>query len=103
MSPEDKITLLENRIQELENTVNTFVFPDRYQYYLPSRFSGSKIGFFNVPMISQPSTTGTVSMFANSGTALNDHSTSAGYTNSGTYYTISDIVGALKALGLLAK
>jgi hypothetical protein len=60
------------------------------------------LGFFNATPVVQPSTTGTATGFtANSGTAVNDASTFTGGTGA-TAYRISDVVKALKNLGLLA-
>ena len=61
-----------------------------------------KLGFYNATPVAQQATTGTTTGFtANSGTTVRDDSTFTG--NSGTKaYTISDIVLALKNLGLLA-
>ena len=61
-----------------------------------------KIGFYNATPVVQPATTGTATGFtAGSGTAVNDVSTFTGGTGS-TAYRISDLVLALKNLGLLA-
>lgn len=62
-----------------------------------------KIGFFNATPVAQQSGTGTATGFtAGSGTAVNDASTFTGAVGS-TAYRISDIVKALKNLGLLAS
>jgi hypothetical protein len=64
--------------------------------------TSQKLGFFNATPVVQPSGTGTSTGFtAGSGTAVQDVSTFTGGTGS-TAYRISDIVLALKNLGLLA-
>ena len=64
--------------------------------------ASQKLGFFNATPVLQQATTGTATGFtAGSGPAVNDDSTFTG--GSGTKaYRISDIVLALKNLGLLA-
>lgn len=63
--------------------------------------SGGKIGLFGATAVVQPATTGTSTGFtAGSGTAVKDDSTFTGGTGS-TAYRISDIVLALKQLGIL--
>lgn len=63
--------------------------------------TNQKLGFFNVTPIVQPNTTGTVTGFtAATGSAVLAGSTFTGNTGS-TAYTISDIVFALKKLGLM--
>jgi len=61
-----------------------------------------KLGFYNATPVAQQATTGTTTGFtANSGTTVRDDSTFTG--GSGTKaYRVSDIVLALKNLGLLA-
>lgn len=64
--------------------------------------TGGKVGLFGATPVVQPNTTGTTTGFtAGAGTAVNDASTFTGGTGS-TAYRISDIVLALKQLGLLA-
>lgn len=64
--------------------------------------TGQKIGFFNAtPVVQQAGTGETTGFVAGSGTAVNDDSTFTGNVGS-TAYRISDIVKALKNLGLLA-
>ncbi len=62
-----------------------------------------QLGFFGTTPVAQPSTTGeTVGFTAGAGTAVNDQSTFTG--NLGTKaYRLSDIVKALKQLGLIAS
>lgn len=61
-----------------------------------------KIGFYNATPVVQPATTGTTTGFtAGSGTAVNDDSTFTGGTGA-TAYRISDMVLAMKNLGILA-
>jgi len=61
-----------------------------------------KLGVFGATPVVQPATTGTATGFtAGSGTAVNDDSTFTGGTGSKAY-RISDIVLALKQLGILA-
>ena len=65
--------------------------------------SNPLLGFYGVSIIPQPSDTGeTVGFTAGSGTAVNDDSTFTGNVGA-TAYRISDIVKALKNLGLLAQ
>jgi hypothetical protein len=64
--------------------------------------TNQKLAFYNSTPIVQPATTGTATGFtAGSGTAVNDSSTFTGGTGA-TAYRISDIVKALKNLGLMA-
>jgi hypothetical protein len=64
--------------------------------------TGCKLGFWGVTPVIQPATTGTSTGFtAGAGTAVNDQSTFTGGTGS-TAYRISDVVKAMKQLGLLA-
>lgn len=65
--------------------------------------TGQKLGFYNAtPVIQQAGTGETTGFVAGSGTAVNDDSTFTGNVGS-TAYRISDIVKALKNLGLLAS
>lgn len=65
--------------------------------------TSQKLGFYNATPIIQPSGTGETTGFtAGSGTGVNDDSTFTGNVGS-TAYRISDIVKALKQLGLLAQ
>lgn len=62
-----------------------------------------KLGFYNATPVVQQATTGTATGFtANAGTAVQDASTFTGGVGA-TAYRISDIVLALKNLGLLAQ
>jgi hypothetical protein len=65
--------------------------------------TAEKLGFFGTTPVAQPSTTGETAGFtAGAGTAVNDQSTFTG--NVGTKaYRLSDIVKALKQLGLIAS
>lgn len=64
--------------------------------------TSQKIGFYNATPVVQQATTGTSTGFtAGAGTAVNDDSTFTGGTGS-TAYRLSDIVLALKNLGLIA-
>jgi len=65
--------------------------------------TGQKIGFYNATPVVQQNTTGTAAGFtAGAGTAVNDQSTFTGNLGA-TAYRISDIVRALKTLGLMAQ
>lgn len=64
--------------------------------------TSQKIGFFNATPVIQQATTGTATGFtAGAGTGVTDQSTFTGGTGA-TAYRISDIVLALKNLGLMA-
>lgn len=64
--------------------------------------TNQKLGFYNATAIVQPNTTGTATGFtAGVGTAVKDDSTFTGGSGS-TAYRISDVVLALKSLGLMA-
>lgn len=74
---------------------------------LRSTSTGNKLignlGFYNTTPIAQPNTTGTTTGFtAGTGTAVNDASTFTGGVGTRAY-RISDIVKALKDLGLIAS
>jgi hypothetical protein len=67
-----------------------------------ARFNGN-LGFYNATPVAQPNTTGTTTGFtAGTGTAVNDASTFTGGVGTRAY-RISDIVKALKDLGLIAS
>ena len=64
--------------------------------------SSQKLGFWGAAPVAQQSTTGTASGFtAGAGTAVKDDSTFTGNSGS-TAYRISDVVLALKNVGILA-
>ena len=69
-----------------------------------SNGSAALVGFYGATPVVKPATTGTgaTGFTANSGTAVNTASTFTGNTGS-TAYTLSDIVLALKQLGLLTS
>jgi hypothetical protein len=65
--------------------------------------TGQKIGFYNATPVIQQATTGTATGFtAGAGTAVNDASTFTGGVGA-TAYRLSDVVRALKNLGLMAS
>lgn len=65
--------------------------------------AGQKVGFFNTTPVVQPSTTGeTVGFVGGAGTTVHDDSTFTGNVGS-TAYRLSDIVKALKNLGIIAQ
>ena len=67
-----------------------------------SILSNSTMGFFGVTPVAKPATTGTATGFtAGAGTGVTDASTFTGGTGASAY-RVSDIVLALKSLGLLA-
>lgn len=99
----NEIENLKQRIDKLEQIVNFFTRPDSYTFEKPViQFKNSKTGFNRVPPVSltdvapigRQDTSGTGGSAVVLGTGLNG--------NTGTsYYTIGDIVYALKKLGLL--
>lgn len=65
--------------------------------------SNEQIGFFGATPVAQQSTTGTTAGFTTgAGTAAKDDSTFTGNVGA-TAYRISDIVRALKNIGILAQ
>lgn len=61
-----------------------------------------KIGFFNVAPVVQPSSTGAVATTAAGSTTTVFVNTTFTGGSGATAYTVADIIGALKSLGLLA-
>ncbi len=61
-----------------------------------------KLGFWGTtPVIQQTTVGSTGNMTSTGGAAVLEANGFKGYTNSGTSYTIGDVVGALKAYGFL--
>lgn len=109
MNPE--IQNLQRQIDDLKYLLNLFIKPEKYLF--PKDVSvayqkalktelGSFVGLYGVTPVVQPATTGTVDHSVVGGTAIKDQDTFSDGAG-GTYYTISDIVKALKAVGILAK
>lgn len=81
----------------------TDVNADRLGMQITGNTSATEIGFFGATPVVQPSGTGETTGFtAGAGTAVRDDSTFTGNVGS-TAYRISDVVKALKNLGLLAQ
>jgi len=99
MTPE--ISALEQKVTELENKFNQFVYADRYQFQRTVKHSGQKLSFFNQLGIAQwDSGSGRQDVHDNGGAAANIGARFTG--NVGTsYYSVGDIVAALKSYGLL--
>ncbi len=94
---------MQQRIEKLEQILNQFVRADRYQFDRTVAHTGSKLGLYSKVPILQPSTSGsTGAMTTVGGAAVTESNGFKGYTNAGTAYTIGDVVGTLKAIGLLA-
>jgi hypothetical protein len=110
------------RILDLEGRLNQLEKSDRYFYQkdiqmndgrnvLLGLTSGTKIGtsasqkigFWGTTPVVQQNFQGANNVTVPGGATLNVTSAAKGYTNSGSAYTISDIVGALKAVGILAQ
>jgi len=122
MTPEIELQLLKQKLERLENFMNSFVFSDRYisQKHLQlaeardinfgsnkgtriAPVTTQKLSFWGQTPISQPSSTGeTAGMTAPGGTNATNQSTFTG-NNGSTAYTISDLVSHLKNLGILLK
>ncbi len=100
---EQEIQLLQQRIDKLEQIVNYFVYPDRYQFERTLQHKGNRLGFYGILPITQPSI----------GVGASDHTGSGGTTVTtnmlfdgnlgGTGYGIGDLVTNLKDLGLLKQ
>jgi len=113
---------LDERVRQLELILSSLVASDRYTLQKDLQFidgrdvqvgigrgtkigtgTTQKLGFFNATPVAQQSGTGETTGFtAGAGTAVKDDSTFTGNVGS-TAYRISDIVKALKNLGLLAS
>lgn len=100
---------MQKRILGLENIVNLFVKPNKYFFQRDvgvmtnkklTTDVGSLIGFFGATPVVQPTTQGTVDHVIVGGTAIKDQDT-FGNGAGGNYYTFSDIVKALEAVGIL--
>ncbi len=113
MTPQQEIQFLKDRLSKLEGQFNRFAGPSFYRMGNPiigdtdglslGITARDKIGLFGVNPIVQPSTSGTTgNESVGGGVPIPDGTAYKGYTNSGTAYTPQDIVGALKALGILA-
>lgn len=101
MNPD--IEMLKGKIAQLEARLNAYEKSDRLEFQKSIRFIGNKLGFFSADMIARPSTAGTTGyMTTVGGTTVTESNGFKGYANTGTAYTIGDIVGALKALVLIA-
>ena len=107
MTPEEKQLL-----QEILYRLNRIERSDHYQFEKPLWGgpsglwigpSSGKIGFYNTTPVVQPSSNGhTSNMTTVGGTTVTESNGFQG-NNSGTYYTIGDLVKHLKALGLIAN
>lgn len=106
MTPDEKkqFDKLVKKVAEMERLMNQYIFPDRYQFDLPVRFTGNKIGFFNVPMVIQPIPTGitTGMTIAGGATVTEANAFTGGYPGTSAY-TIADTVKGLKDVGILKK
>lgn len=101
MSPE--IQKLEQRITELENRLNKFVYIDRFQFEKDIAHKGKKLGFFSAAPVAQLTTNGVnANHWAVGGTNVQTFDQFDG-TYGITRYTINDIVRYLKTIGLLSK
>lgn len=102
MDPE-QINLLLARIELLENKMDQFNFPERYQFSQDTRLSGQRFGAFNAFPVVQPISHGTtLNMTVVGGTTVTEsNGFSANFGSS--FYTIGDIVLALKQLGWIKK
>lgn len=108
MTPEQ----MQQKIEDLEFKINMLIKPDVYLFQRDIEFLGthigksatkSKIGFFGVTPVVQPLSTGEINgMTAPGGTNATNQSTFTGNYGS-TAWTMSDIVKALKQLGLILK
>ena len=94
------IQQLQERVDKLEQIVNYFVYPDRYQFERTVQHKGNKLGFYKLDPIAQPSSTGETT--GASAASVTNTTTFTG-NNGSTAYTILDVVKHLKNLGLLLK
>jgi len=100
---EQEIIQLKSQIDQLKQVIDFFVYPDRYNFERSIQHKGSKLGFYKVEPIIQPSSTGTTSSMTTVGGTTVTESNGFNGTIGTTYYTIGDIVKHLKNLGLLKK
>ncbi len=101
MNPE--IQQLQDRIAKLEQIINYFVSQDRYDFKRTIAHRGTLFGLYSTTPAKQPNNAGaTGNMTSVGGAAVLETNGFKGYSNSGTAYTIGDIVGALKQIGALA-
>lgn len=112
MNPDEKAKL-EQRISALEATIKRLLSTDRIYIEKPLHggprgirigiSSKDKLAFFNItnPITQWSSGTGRQDVTSNTGLAMNVGAQFNGNTGS-TYYSVGDIVAALKSYGLLA-
>lgn len=101
MTPQQEIQNLKSRVNELESKLNKFIYPDRYQFERTIKHSGRQLGFFNVLAIPQwASGTGRQDISGDTGIAAKRGTTYNGNVGT-TYYSIGDVIAALKSYGLL--
>ncbi len=103
MNTEEQILQLQSQVRELTDKLNKFIYPDRYQFDRIIQHKGAKLGIFSKQPITQwASGTGRQDVTSNTGSAMNVGAMFNG--NVGTiYYSVGDIVAALKAYGILKE
>lgn len=108
----NEMDILKQRIDHLEGLLNQLIGPDRYRILKDIQLNAShgtkiglkaneKMGFYGVAPVSQfASPSGRQDVGVNSGVDMKVGATFNGNTGS-TYYSVGDIVYALKLLGLI--
>lgn len=110
-TPNPEIQQLQQRIERLESIINFFVRTTDYRFLRPIRgganglqintLAAEKLSFYgSAPIVQWSSGTGRQDTHDNTGAAMNLGARFTG--NTGTaYYSVGDIIAALKAYGLL--
>lgn len=97
----NEVTDLKQRVEKLEQIINSFIYPDRFQFDKTVQHRGNQLGFYSNFPIKKPSSSGTtLNMTTVGGVAVTEANGFSGNTGT-TFYTIGDLVKHLKALGLL--
>ena len=107
------MTDLEARVNMLEQKLNDMMLSDKYLFQKPliggpnglrlGSKTKDKVGFYDVAPTKQYSSTGvTLNMTTVGGATVTESNGFAGLIGS-TFYTIGDIVAALKTIGILAR
>lgn len=106
MNPQEKQEFenLKLEVEQYKRLIDFFVYPDRYQFDQDVRFVGQRLGFFNAPLVKQPTPFGitTGMTIAGGSTVTEANAFTGGYPGTNAY-TIGDSIKALKDTGILKK